>query len=233
MEIKFEATVEFAEEWLEYKKLAVPTQEAILLPSIFNSITKSNPIICDLGCGDGELTCKMQVLKPILLFGLDINNSLLKIARDRAISNFEFNLCDLAQDNFPIPNSYCDILLSSNLLMHIGVNSIEHTLSESYRILKHNGEAFFIVTNFEWALLQYNLIKLSEGTFEATRNIWGSRISEYYRTANKYSEYFKISRFDIIEIVNLIIPNDKRLNQRYLSNIGLPLFTLYKLRKQL
>lgn len=226
---KFEASKEFAEEWLEYKKIAVPTQETILIPAIKKSIKRTDIRILDLGCGDGELTGKMDVFHPIELIGLDINTSLLKIAKDRQIQNAKFDYCDLSSDKFSIKDNSIDIIISSNLLMHIDDFALNHTLQECKRVLKEDGEIYLFVTNFEWASNNYDLEQNNNYSYKSIRKVWNSNVTEYYRTVDFYQKLFSENEFLISEIIDLKIPNDPVLNIRYLSNVGLPLFTQFKL----
>lgn len=228
---RFESTTKFAKEWLTYKEIAASTHDVILLPEITKTIYGNDKTICDLGCGDGELTRKLFNLKPKSIIGLDINLTLLDIAKRGKSDNLNFYYCDLSKDLFPIKNNEIDVIISSNLFMHLDDVSLDHTLKECARIMNPASIACFFVTNFKWAETHYKLIKNDEFTYYTKRDIWNYNVKEFYRTEESFTKIFEKSDFRLINVKHLDIPSDIRLDIRYLSRIGEPLFTKYEVKK--
>lgn len=228
---KFESTPEFAAEWLEYKRLADATHDAIILPGIQSKVFGSaDEILCDIGCGDGEFTRKIAYGKWLKVYGLDINETLLTIARNNGSQHFQFLECDIAEDSFPLEDESCDFIISNNVFMHLTNSSIKHVMCEIQRILKKSGRAIIVVTSFSWASSHYKLTIEDDMTYYSVREIWNRDIREHYRDKAVYEKLFSES-MTVDNVFELTIPNDPRLDKRYLSKIGLPLYTVYELSK--
>jgi len=223
---KFEATFEFAKNWLNYKNLAGPTQEVMITPIVKQKLKIAGISLCDLGCGDGELTHKLSELNPKEVIGIDINRTLIKLAIKRQIPNSTFHLCNAAYEKLPIMDSAIDLFFSSNMFMHLNNDEVQFSLKECYRVLKNGGQISFLVTHLNWAKSNYILKQVNDDTFYTKRLVWSLSAVEHYRSTQFYSNLLTDTGFQFFQETDVIIPNDNRLNIRYLSQAGLPLFSL-------
>jgi 2-polyprenyl-6-hydroxyphenyl methylase/3-demethylubiquinone-9 3-methyltransferase len=101
--------------------------------------------IADIGCGTGVMSM-MWAQEGHDVHGLDVNEALLAIARQRADeAGLKIEFCLGSATNLPWANESMDICISPELLEH--VVAWKACLKEFARILKPNGVLFISTTN--------------------------------------------------------------------------------------
>ncbi|MBK1724692.1 class I SAM-dependent methyltransferase [Thiocystis violacea] len=102
-------------------------------------------IVADIGCGVGVLS-SMWAREGHTVHGLDVNESLLEVARQRAASeNLKIDFRLGSATNLPWHDRSMDICIAPELLEHVA--DWQGCLREFARILKPNGVIFISTTN--------------------------------------------------------------------------------------
>lgn len=117
----------------------------IVLAARDAALPKEDLKVVDIGCGAGA-ACIIWANLGHRVFGLDINESLIELARTRAREaelNIEYNVGSATEA--PWPDESMDICLVPELMEH--VVDWEACLDEFARILKPNGILFLSTTN--------------------------------------------------------------------------------------
>lgn len=129
-----------------------------------------NPMVLDIGCGTGittfALTKKLQGKGK--LYGIDISQKMINLARAKAVSlgihNVEFHKGDAEQLDFP--ESRFDVIVSNQSFLFFP--NKQKALNEMYRVLKPMG--------------LIALVFFAEQTLKETGEI-------YYKVRNRHPEY--------------------------------------------
>jgi len=96
------------------------------------TLKKIWPMILDAGCGTGGLLRRWTAYKA---YGLDISEEAIKFCKLRKLNNIiKASIC-----NIPFKNNSFDLLISLDVLYHIGVKSDIKALEEFYRLLDKGG----------------------------------------------------------------------------------------------
>src|SRR5690606_39005882 len=98
--------------------------------------------ICDLGCGQGELSRRLAEAGGVVT-GIDFSQKLLDIAQNYPSSVSIDWIHDDAQELKKVPSEQFDIVVSNLVLMD--VPDFQKVFQSSYRILKHDGIMIWII----------------------------------------------------------------------------------------
>ena len=105
-------------------------------------IIRARGIVLDLGCGKGAWIKKLTLRKPTIYpIGLDINiNSL----RELNITDKVYDLIYSDISTIPIRDDSVNSILVIGVLHEVSLDSVDMVLMEVKRVLRVNGEVFFI-----------------------------------------------------------------------------------------
>lgn len=120
------------------------------------SMLKKDPkaVMADLGCLDGRRTISfIQKVRPAKVYGLDILDSFLKIARNKL--GIIPKKADLNK-KFPLDSKSCDVVVTTHLIEHL--IDTDNFLSEVYRILKPGGYVVIATDNLAGWFNVFSLI---------------------------------------------------------------------------
>ena len=121
---------------------------------------QNNLSILDLGCGTGQLLLELKnKFTKAKLFGLDNNESMLKVAKSK-LKNVK--LIKSSSDKIPLKNNSIDYVISTEAFHHFP--EPEKTLLEMKRILKNNGKIIIIDINFG-RIISHIFHKLEPGNY--------------------------------------------------------------------
>ncbi|HPI39368.1 MAG TPA: methyltransferase domain-containing protein [Pseudobdellovibrionaceae bacterium] len=146
-----------------------------------------HPIILDLGCASGNVgeLIKEQKIEPCLLFGTDLSNNMLEVARSKNIYTSLLQL-DLSQ-GFPEPKSNLfDLVFALGFFEFI--EAPRALLKDIQRTLKLGGEACI---TFE---------KSFDNIYETQMPLNGSTIVRKSYSKEQILDLLNIAKFKIIEI---------------------------------
>jgi ubiquinone/menaquinone biosynthesis C-methylase UbiE len=119
------------------------TKFASKIISFLNSRLHEKERMLDLGCGYGGLTILMGKLLGIReLYGIDIDDNRLQVAKSRGICAFKLNL---EEERFPFPDNYFDLVTTFGVLEHL--KFYDNVIAEAYRVLKEGGLFLISTTN--------------------------------------------------------------------------------------
>jgi len=100
--------------------------------------------ILDFGCGDGNSSVFIRKHFPNAnIFGIDISEESIRIAKEKKITNSNFNTFD--GGIFPFKAEEFDIVFTSMVFHHIEYKLHQNVLQEIFRVLKNGGRFY----NFE------------------------------------------------------------------------------------
>ena len=100
------------------------------------------PLMCDLGCDDGELTCEVgRAAHSTALFGVEIVPVRAGIAASRGIG---VSIADL-NGTLPFADGSFDLVHTNQVIEHLSV--IDHFLTEIRRVLRIGGTAIVSTEN--------------------------------------------------------------------------------------
>lgn len=106
---------------------------------------KRNSRILDAGCGIGNLLMLLQGLKKNLkLYGIDISEEMLRIARKKLKNKAKLKLIALEKINFK--DNYFDYIFSVDSFHHYA--NYDSVMRNFHRVLKKNGRLIVVDFNF-------------------------------------------------------------------------------------
>lgn len=102
--------------------------------------------VLELGCGDGTLALKMRSLIDAQVFGVDLSEKAVELAKEKNIiaKKADLNL------GIPFESNFFDLVISDQLLEHI--HNTDLLISEGFRVLKKKGYIIIITPNLSFWL---------------------------------------------------------------------------------
>jgi len=160
--------------------------------------------ICDVGCGQGELSCRLSSLGADVT-GVDLSEKLLAYARDR-MERVEWILDDAMELNKLADETY-DYVVSSLMLMDVPRH--DGVFGASHRILKPNGIMIWVITHpcFQ-SPFSHPLGDGSRKVVDYTPQYWKSAgtgtirstLGAYHRRLADYINDFMAAGFSLIRV---------------------------------
>ncbi len=120
--------------------------------------------VLDLGCGPGIESAKLAK-KGFGVYGFDLSEGLLKIARER-LPGITFLQGDILE-KFPYKDEFFDGIFAKASLLHVPRNKIKDVLKEILRVLKKNG-------------ILHVAVKKGEGEKEVCENDYGYEYERFF-----------------------------------------------------
>lgn len=110
-----------------------------------SNIKKGNKVL-DLGCGTATLTILLKKTYPDAeIIGLDGDPEILEIAMSKIKKeNLDIHLDNGMSFELPYKDNSFDIVVSSLMFHHLTHENKIRTFKEIYRVLKDNGELYFV-----------------------------------------------------------------------------------------
>jgi 2-polyprenyl-6-hydroxyphenyl methylase/3-demethylubiquinone-9 3-methyltransferase len=121
------------------------TKEQVLRAALHFGVPSGSLRVADIGCG-AATQCAMWARDGHQVFGVDINESLIKLGRERAASQqLSIDLQSGSATTLPWADASMDIVLCPELLEH--VVDWESVLSEAVRVTRPGGVLYVSTTN--------------------------------------------------------------------------------------
>lgn len=108
---------------------------------------KNNSKILDAGCGTGELLKLLPLQKNLKLYGIDVSDKMLEVAKGKLKNKVNLKLSSVENVNFK--NNYFDYVFSEDAFHHYA--NYEIVMKNFYRILKKNGK--LVVADFDFGFI--------------------------------------------------------------------------------
>lgn len=96
-------------------------------------------VVLDYGCGDGESSRQMLALGASHVYGLDLSDKAIAVARGRNLANATFEVGDA--HNLRWPDQSFDVIVGRAILHHL---DLPRATRELVRVLRPGGEVFFV-----------------------------------------------------------------------------------------
>lgn len=109
---------------------------APMYADIINRIMSTKPkTVLDLGCGTGNILMKLSTNEELKLFGLDISDNMIEVAKRNLGTKAELKIEDA--ENIPWEDQLFDVVVCNASFHHYP--NPQKVLSEIKRVLKSNG----------------------------------------------------------------------------------------------
>lgn len=199
-----------SEEELKYKYIGIDSDLEEYLQSRIKKSKKivkiishylyytNDKILLDLGCNDGTITFYLSKYFNKTI-GIDIDNSILEIARDK-YKNEKIQFLQAKNEKFPLKDDSIDVIVANHVLYYSAQK--KEMIGDCYRVLKKGGICYIAVTNkgYEDKMekLPSILKKIVKSKFLKSTEDRGLPLS--------YFDYKKLfSKFEVQEITPLIL----------------------------
>lgn len=165
-------------DYFEERFADVNTEELL---TAFTSKLESSSRVVDLGCGTGR-DANQFIERGYRVIGVDLSAALLERAR-RTAPNASFLIGDLAE--LPLDDNSVDATWSLASMVHLDLHEAARVLSESIRVLRPGGVAFFSVP---------------EGQFEGWRDdgTGGQRWFRYFTSQHEFDELLRTAGYTVL-----------------------------------
>lgn len=124
------SALKLSEKW----NLVQPSGRITDIQRAFSYFSKKNPIVVELGCGNGR-DAKVIIKKTRNYLGIDISPELIKIAK-KNVPQVKFVVSDIEKFNFP---NNIDIIFSFASLLHFNKATIKKIMNKIYKKLNDKG----------------------------------------------------------------------------------------------
>jgi ubiquinone/menaquinone biosynthesis C-methylase UbiE len=149
----------------------------------FSQYIPLNEIVCDIGCGPGEIANYLYN-KNLNVIGIDISEKMINEAK-RLNPNIEFKIDNMF--NLNMSNDYLFGICSFYAIVNFQYKDIKKIIKEYYRVIKRNGILFITFHIDEKKIHVDNFFKT------------GKSLDFYYFDENKIIKIIKETGFEIIE----------------------------------
>lgn len=191
------------------------------LPAVYEFIEclkdQSPVIVLDLGCGAGRHT--MALAKAgFQVIGLDISETALNELQKRVEKSGFTNVTLVEHDmvQLPFSDDYFDAVVSTNVLHHGTIRTIEKTITELHRIMKP-GARSLIVTLSKRDFRYGDGDKLETDTFRFTEGDEKGIIHHFFDESGIGTAF---SKFEIEDLVEELIPVEEGNRAHYFLTIA-------------
>jgi len=175
------------------RRLCSPSNvTAIRFKTILRLLPKSFSKVLDVGCGDGTtLSLIKRHYGNFQDFGFDISERAVKLAKDKGVNAFVQN----ADDPFPFPDSFFDVIICSEVLEHLVFPG--KCVKEIYRVLRSGGVAIFSIPNLGFIK---NRIRLLFGISPCDQGRFCRSEHLHYWTCSSFKYFLKIYNFKVLMV---------------------------------
>ncbi len=240
-----EASSNFADLWLEDRVVSADAHVKLLWPQFLDldftqlSILPTeaanycrNRRVLDVGCGDGSFLAIVAEHGYHNLTGFDVNETLIKAASLK-LPHVEFTVADAAK-RWPFEDRSIDVVVASNVAMHLTDQELSAFFTEAYRTLAADGHLYLAVVNFDWAASRYSLQTMHEKLFLRPASSNKLRVDEYVRPAEyivELAEQQGLASFPVGHGQDVRIEMSEHLSVAQQENVGRKLFTWFLFHK--
>lgn len=215
-------------EWNEYKTKVAGSRQAIVFPFFERALTGKEGIGIDIGCGDGDLTKHIAKYINVHMVGIDISSAHIKEARTTQSAKVHFIEGDLEKNIVPTIGIRFDFAVSNCCLSQVTDEGVYQLLIDLHSSLRTDGDIVALVPCLSWARDQYaSVSNVSNGITALPR--YGGR--QFFRLPEWYTSALYKCGFDDIRHEVILVPDDSRLEARYRSRVGQPLFDVFIARR--
>lgn len=215
-------------------------------PTILSMMPKvKDKKILDLGCGDGRIDEVLVKSGAKQVYGIDISNNMIKLAKERNLDNCDFEL--LPMEEISKIDDKFDIVYSS-LAFHY-VEDLDSLLKDIYALLNKGGILLFSMesplntatiiddknVDNKVSINKKSYYLLSDYCNEGERKVFWQDIymTKYHRTYATVINLLIKNNFDILEVRDSVVSKQTiKLNPKFKNQLDKPYFTFFKVKKR-
>lgn len=237
---------EFFNKYEQMRDSSNNANDLLETPTILSMMPKvKNKKILDLGCGDGRIDEVLVKSGAKQIYGIDISNNMIKLARDRNLENCKFDL--LPMEDISKINEKFDIVYSS-LAFHY-VEDFDKLLKDINELLNKDGILLF---SMESPLNTATIIEdkdvdnkvvvknksyylLSDYCNEGERKVYWQDIylTKYHRTYATIINLLIKNNFELLEVRDSVVSKQTiKLNPKFKNQLDKPYFSFFKVKKR-
>lgn len=179
--------------WKKKDNLDSPVIEKGSRVDVALKLLEKGDRLLDVGCGDGTLGYHAKNMYNEI-YGVDISEKALKIARKRGVITFKV---DLNKDKLPFQDNFFDAVTCLDVIEH--VIDPRFLIKEIYRVLKTGGILIISTPNIRYWKYLFSLI--FKGKFPKTSDdteLWDGGHLHYF-TFKDIEELLKSNGFKIVK----------------------------------
>jgi SAM-dependent methyltransferase len=215
--------------WSDYRDRVTSSREVMIFPFFKRVLAGIDGIGIDIGCGDGELATELAEVSTAKIVGVDLDSNHVTKAGLGNPSNRHFFSGDVAKNTISMTGIDFDFAVSNCCFSHLSDDDVYHVFVDLHTSLRDNGTFVFVVPHWLWAKEMYGSVDAIANGVMAVPRFGGRqsfRMPEWYRTT--------LSRcgFEISEDVDIEIPDDDNLDERYRARAGKKLFSAFVAKKR-
>lgn len=213
--------------WASYKASVQGSRDVLIRPWLYanRGLFVGNGV--DFGCGEGEFTEVISAFPGAEMVGIDSDSEVIALANKRIGKKARYVCTDIRSN---VARSVCttaNFLVGICSMSHIDDRDCNEIIRNLSTDLLPDKLVAMIVTHIQWAKNNYTNVEVVESGIKADARFNGR---QWFREAQWYIDTFVSYGFRLLISANLIIPDDARLERRYLDKVGLPLFTSFIFR---
>lgn len=226
----------YAERWRTHLAMSGIVQEKLLFPRLryyLGDLTEQT--VLDVGCGNGWSTQLLIQSKALNIVAMDINDILLKEAKEKLGENAQFVRLNFG-DSLPYSSGSFDTVLCNLVFMNVDDIVMETVLRESSRILTNGGRLIISIVHPLWYLFvsqkTSNSVKRKLISYADTEQIPTNSLPDtndyqrYRRSLGTYSLALKSAGF-LHFFEEIYVKDFAGIPSRYKDRLKFPLFALY------
>lgn len=208
--------------WMDssYRSSITGSRETIVFPFFESNLATLSGNGLDVGCGDGELTARIAAANGTHIVGLDCDKTALDRARE-AHPHIRFVHGHADRNIIPAIGLTLDYAFSNCCLCHLDDEGVHNLLMDLFSSMREEAMLVVLVPSYQWAMEMYSEIEHHKSGITAVARIGGR---QHFRTKQWYENAMERCGFTVLESADVRIPNDPKLEERYLQNAGKILF---------
>jgi SAM-dependent methyltransferase len=209
--------------WEDYKPLVETSREVIVFPFFVDAMKGFDGICLDIGCGSGDLTEYLSAKHNLEMLGVD-KNIPSSVGVNRLTKNVHLVAGDVAKNGILEAGIVFGSAFSNCCFCQLSDESVNDVFVDLFKSLRKGSRFVFLVPSVEWAREMYSdIVHVPSGITAVPR--YGGR--QQFRTPSWYAAALERAGFGGVRWQQVTIPDDNRLEKRYLDRCGFPIFTAY------
>lgn len=210
-------------EWEEHKRLAESSRQIIVIPYLSHALATASSPCLDIGCGSADLTSALSQMLNLSIVGIDkaIPES---VYSELANARLHFVRADITKNGILETGINYNAAFSNCCFCHLDDEQFIAVIGDLFNTLNVGARFVFLVPSISWASALYDDIKhTSSGITAIPRS--GPR--QHFRVPAWYTSALQRAGFVDIGHEEVLVPNNKKLDERYLSRAGQPIFSAF------
>lgn len=208
-------------DWEEHKNLAHSSRVVIVLPWLERALSDVASPCLDIGCGSADITAHLASKLDLSIVGIDLAIPE-SVRTDCENSRLHLVAADITKNGILEAGIIFNSVFSNCCFCHVDDDQFLMVLADVFNASRVGARIAFLVPSISWAKAHYSDVKYTPAGLTAVPRS-GSR--QHFRTPDWYKSALQRAGFGEVSHEELLIPQDERLDERYLSKAGSALFS--------